>query len=635
MTPLSRRLYALAALALAAVIFVALNIAADATFTTARLDLTQTGAYTLAKGTRNIIAKLDEPIRLKFYYSKKTAADYAQVNTYAGRVRDLLREYAAVSGGKIILQEIDPEPYTQAEDEATSAGLTGAPTDSGDLVYFGLVGTNAIDGKETIPFFTQEREAYLEYDISALIYRLSTPKKAGLGIISSLPLDGGAGGMAAMLQGGGGQPNTIYQELSEAYATQMIDPNFDRIPAGVDVLMIAHPGTLTQAQSYAIDQFVLGGGRALVFVDPYSEIAQAQGGGMGQGGGGPVSSDLPQLLKAWGVFYNPEKIVGDRALAQRVQVGGDPHDPVASYPIWLHLTAANFDPKDQITANLQTLNLASAGALSQAKGATTTFAPLVTSSDQASLLSAAQVRFNPRPQDLMNEIEPTGRTFTIAARISGPAKTAYPNGAATAPNGPAQLEVSKGPINVVILADSDIFDDHFWVRPEEDALGKKVATPFADNAAFVLNAVENLTGSDDLISLRTRATNDRPFTVVKEIQARAQAQFQQEADALQQRMTDTESRLHALEQGGSTDGKPVASAALTPDQQAEIETFKHDLIDTRAQLREVQRNLRKDIDRLGAVLAFINIALVPMLVALFAVVLAVLRRRRRARAIAL
>ncbi|HXM00780.1 MAG TPA: GldG family protein, partial [Rhizomicrobium sp.] len=389
MTPLSRRLYALAALVLAAVIFVALNIAADATFTNARLDLTQTGAYTLAKGTRNIIAKLDEPVTLKFYYSKKTAADYAQVATYAGRVRDLLREYAAASHGKIILQEIDPEPYTQAEDEATAAGLTGAPTDSGDLVYFGLVGTNTIDGKEAIAFFTQERESYLEYDITSLLYRLSTPKKPKLGIISSLPLDTGAGGMAAMLQGGG-QPFTIYQELSEAYATQMIDPNFDRIPAGIDVLMIAHPGTLTQAQSYAIDQFVLGGGRALVFVDPYSEIAQAQSGGMGQGGGGPVSSDLPQLLKAWGVFYDPEKIVGDRALAQRVQVGGDPHDPVASYPIWLHLTAANFYPKDQITANLQTLNLASVGALSQAKGATTTFTPLVTSSDQASLLSAAQ-----------------------------------------------------------------------------------------------------------------------------------------------------------------------------------------------------------------------------------------------------
>jgi ABC-type uncharacterized transport system involved in gliding motility auxiliary subunit len=632
MTPLSRRLYAVAALVLAAVIFVALNIAADATFTTARLDLTATGAYTLADGTRNIIAKLDEPVTLKFYYSRKIASDYAQIDSYAGRVRDLLREYAALSHGKIVLQEVDPEPYTPAEDEATAAGLTGAPTDTGDMVYFGLIGSNSIDGKEVVPFFAQEREAYLEYDITSLIYRLSAPKKAKLAVVTSLPLDTGPGGMAAMMQGGG-QPNTIYQELSQSYETAMLDPGFDRIPADVDVLLIVHPPTLSQAQSYAIDQFVLRGGRALVFVDPYSEIAQQSGGGeMGQGGG-PVSSDLPQLLRAWGVVYNPEKVIGDRKLAQRVQVG-DPRDPVASYPIWLHLTAANFDTKDQITANLQVLNLASVGALSQTKDATTSFTPLVSTSNEAGLLDAAQVRLNPRPQDLMNEVEPTGQPFVIAARISGPAKTAYPNGAAVAPNGPPQLKASKGPINVVVMADSDVFDDRFWVHVE-DLYGKKMATPFADNAAFVLNAVENLTGSSDLISLRTRATNDRPFTVVKKIQADAQAQFQQEADALQQQMTDTESRLHALEQGGSTNGKPVTSASLTPEQQVEIENFKHVLIAIRTQLRDVQHNLRKDIDRLGTILAFINIALVPILVALFAMTLAILRRRRRARAIAL
>jgi ABC-type uncharacterized transport system involved in gliding motility auxiliary subunit len=628
MTPLSRRLYALAALVLVAIIFLTLNIAADASFTTARLDLTQNGVYTLAKGTRNIIAKLDEPVRLRFFYSKKTASAYAQINSYAGRVRDLLREYAALSHGKIILQEVDPEPYTPEEDEATAEGLSGAPTDSGDIVYFGLVGTNTIDGKEAIPFFSQDREAYLEYDITSLIYRLSTTKKPKLGIITSLPLDGGAGGMAAMMGGGGGQPMAIYQELNQSYATAMLDPNFTSIPADVDVLLIVHPPALNQAQSYAIDQFVLGGGRALVFVDPYSELSQAGG-----QGSGPVSSDLPQLFRAWGVFYDPNKILADRQLAQRVQVG-DPRNPVASYPIWLHLGATSFDTQDQVTANLQTLNLASTGALSQAKGATTTLTPLVTSSNQAALLDAAQVRFNPRPQDLMAAIEPTGHPFVIAARISGPTKTAYPNGAAMAPGAAPQLKESKGAINVVVMADSDIFDDRFWVHVE-DLYGKKLATPFADNAAFVLNAVENLTGSSDLISLRTRATNDRPFVVVKNLQQQAQAQFQQEADALQQRMTDTQSRLHALEQGGSTNGKPTASTSLTPDQQAEIERFKHDLIDTRAQLRDVQHNLRKDIDFLGSVLAFINIALVPILVALFAIGLAILRRRRRARAIAL
>src|SRR5258708_15747072 len=325
---------------LAAILFVALNIAADAWLTTERLDLTATGQFTLADGTRNIIAKIAEPITLKFYYSKKVAADYAQTSAYARRVRDLLAEYAALSHGKIILEDVDPEPFTAAEDEATSNGLTGAQTDSGDTVYFGLVGTNRIDGKEVIAYFTGEREPYLEYDLSTLIYHLSTPTKPVLGIISSLPLDTGLGGMAAALQGNA-QPNTIYAELSESFATRILDPNLSRIPSNVAVLMVVHPPNLSAAQLYAVDQFVLGGGRALVFVDPNSELAQAGGGFDPRSGGAPMS-DLPRLFKAWGVAFNSDKVIADRALAQRVQVSSDLRNPVASYPIWLHLSAAQF-----------------------------------------------------------------------------------------------------------------------------------------------------------------------------------------------------------------------------------------------------------------------------------------------------
>lgn len=640
MRPLSRRLYAIVALALAAVLFVAINIAADAFITTAQLDLTEAGQFTLADGTRKIIAKIPEPITLKFYYSKKVAADYAQTAAYAKRVRDLLQEYVSLSQGKIVLEDIDPEPFTAAEDEATANGLTGAPTDSGDTVYFGLVGTNRIDGKEVIPYFTSEREPYLEYDLSTLIYHLSTPTKRVLGIITSLPLDTGPGGMAAALQGNA-QPNTIYSELSESFATQILDPSLSRIPQNVAVLMIVHPTNLSAAQLYAIDQFVLSGGRALVFVDPNSELAQAGGGIDPRGGGAPVS-DLPRLFKTWGVSFNPDKVIADRALAQRVQVSSDPRNPVASYPIWLHLSAADFAHNDTITSNLQSLNLASAGALYPANHATTTFMPLVRSSTEAALIDSEQVRFNPRPQDLMAIIQPTGQAFTIAARVTGPAKTAFPDGppapmttAGQPPPAPIppQIKQSSGPINVVIMADSDIFDDRFWVRVV-NLYGKRVATPFADDGAFVLNAVENLMGSSDLISLRTRATNDRPFTVVKELQADAQAQFQQEAESLQARLTAVQQRLHELEQGGSTNGRPSTSQGLTSEQQAEIDRFKRVLIETRASLRDVQHNLRKDIDALGDFLAFVNIALVPIFVAGFAVLVAWLRRRRRARAIA-
>lgn len=631
MKPLSRRVYALSAIVLAAVIFVALNIAADSALTTERIDLTETGAFTLARGTKHIIANLKEPITLKFFYSKKIGAGYAQINAYAKRVRDLLEDYQARAHGKIRLEEIDPEPFTQDEDEASADGLSAAPTDTGDNVYFGLVGTNSIDGKEVIPFFSEDREAYLEYDITSLIYRLSTPTKPVLGIISGLPLDTGAGGMQAALQGQA-RPFVIYEELSQTYATKMLDPNFAAIPSDVSVLMIVDPRPMTPQQLYAIDQFVLKGGHALVFVDPMSEIATAEQGMSGESAS-PVSSDLPSLFRAWGIAYDPNKVIADAQLAQRVQVSSAAE---VQYPIWLRLGQQQFNAKDQVTASLQTVNVASAGALSSAKGATTTFTPLLWSSQQAAEFDAATVRADRQPQNLMGEIVPTGVRYVIAARISGPAKTSFPAGPPLSPAEQAkagpQVKVSNGPINVIVMADTDIFDDRFWVRVE-NLYGKKLATPFADNAAFVLNAVENLTGSNDLISLRTRATNNRPFVVVQQLQARAQAQYQAEADILKQQLSDTENRLHELEQGGSTNGEAGGSAALTAEQTAEIERFKRQLAATRTRLRDVQHNLRKDIDLLGAVLAFANIALVPLLVAGFAIGLAILRQRRRARAL--
>ncbi len=633
---LSRRLYAICAVVLAAAIFVALNIAADATLTTERLDLTQNGLYTLSQGTRETIANLKEPITLQFFYSKKIAANYADVQSYAQQVRDLLQEYAALSHGKIILEEIDPEPYTAAEDEATADGLTGAPTDSGDQVYFGLVGTNTIDGQEVIPFFSHDRAPYLEYDLTSLIYRLNTPQKPVVGVISSLPLDSAAGGVTAALQGNS-RPFLAYQQLQQSYQLKTLGTDFTAIPKDIKVLMIVQPEKLTDVQRYAIDQFVLGGGRALVFVDPSSELAQEMHGRNAQS-----SSDLPQLFHAWGIGYDPSSIVADRSLALKVTVSADPRNPQTMYPAWLHLTPDQFDTKDQVTADLQALILADAGALTKLKGATTNFTPLATSSDQAQLLPAILVRIGVQPREMMERVVPTGKHYVVAARISGPANTAFPNGppkgAETATAAP-QIKSAKA-INLIVMADTDIFQDRFWVHTQ-NLYGRQVAVPFADNGSFVLNAVENLSGSNALISLRTRAASERPFTVVQQLQADAQARFQQEADTLQQKLKDTEGRLHALEQGNSNAGNAVDAGAgatatkLTPAQQDEVNKFRRQLVDTRTALREVQHNLVKEVDALGSLLAFINIALVPILVAAFALLLAILRRRRRARALPL
>jgi len=626
---LSRRSYAIAAIVLAAAVFLALNIAVDATITTAKLDLTDTGRFTLSQGTRNIVKGLGEPLTLRFFFSKQAAGEYAQTRAYAGRVRDLLREYASLSHGKIILEEIDPLPYTPAEDEAAAAGITAVPTDSGESIYFGLVGVNRIDGREVVPYFSPEREGLLEYDLTTLISRLSSPKKSKVAIISALPLDTGAGGAQAMMAGRS-RPFAIYQELAQAYTTEMLPPDFTAIPAGTDVLMLVHPDALSDAQTYAIDQYVLKGGHALIFVDPNSEIAQ---GSTMKPGQQASFSTLPRLFQAWGLAFDTTKEVADLKLAQRVQLSRE--GPPMSYPVWLHLTDDQLSDDDPVTANLKVVNLGSAGSLRALKNATTKFTSLAGTTNHAALIDVAQARLQAMtdPEQIAASVVPTGQEYIVAARLTGPVKTAYPSGA---PAGAAGLQVTSAKnINVIVMADTDIFKDEFWVRVEQ-MFGKTVAAPFANNDAFVLNAVENLTGSSDLISLRTRAVNDRPFTLVRALQADAEHEFKQQEDALKARLSETETQLKALQAGqGAGPSGATAQAGLTAQQQKAIDQFKRQLAEIRNQLRQVQRNLRQDVDALGSMLAFVNIVAVPILVALFALILAWLRRRRRARAIQL
>lgn len=640
---LSRRIYASAAIALAIVLFVALNIVSTVWLRAMRIDLTENGLYTLTEGTRATLAKLKEPITLRFFYSREIASGYSQVRAYADEVRDLLQEYAAYAPGKIRLEEIDPAPYTPEEDQAEAMGLVGAPTQEGDRVFFGLAGTNTVNGRETIPFFSQDREEYLEYDISSAIYRLANPERPRLGVLSTIPLEAGPGGLMAALQGQS-QPFVIYSQLAEAFDLKTVDPNADRIPPEVKTLLVVHPTGLQPRTQYAIDQFVLRGGKAIVIVDPLSEIMGAQQEGMG-GGGEAVSSDLPLLFKAWGIAYDPAKVIGDASRAQRVRVG-DPRAPVMDYIVWLHLTADDFNHDDPVTRDLQVLNIATAGALQPVAGAITHFTPLVMTSGDAALLDALEVRVTQSPEDLLRRFQPTGERFVIAARLTGPAKSAFarapappavpePAAGQAAPPPPAPLPphiAESKNINVVVLADSDFLDDRFWVQVQGGPGGQREAQPIADNAAFVLNAAENMMGRSDLIRLRTRARAQRPFTVVQEIQREAEARFLTEAQALQQKVQATEATLRQLEGQAPAAGQPAANPQgqmLSPQQQAEIDKFRTELVDTRARLREVQANLRRDVVNLGTVLAFINIALVPILVSAAAIGLAMIRRRRR------
>ena len=644
MKPLSRRFYALIAVALGVVLFVAVNIVANQWLNTARLDLTQNGLYTVSPGTEATLSKLPEPVTLLFYFSREPASGYAQIVAYAGRVRDLLQEYAALSHGKIILEELDPAPFTPAEDEAVAQGLTGAPTQEGENVYFGLVGTNTLAGHEVIPFIDQSREEYLEYDLTSMIYKLSQPAKPKLGVLTALPLETGSGGLQAALAGNS-QPYVIYQQLRDNYDVQMLDPmTTDRIPADVGTLLVVHPANFNATVEYAIDQFVLKGGHAIVFVDPLSESSVQQGPGA-QDQGDKSSSTLGPLLTAWGVDFDPTKVVTDADLAQAVQVGGPGGQPrVIDYIAWMRMTPANFDRSDPITANLQLLNIASAGAIKAHQGATTKFLPLLTGSTTAALMDSMLIRTVQNPSDLLRRFAPTGARFTVGARITGAAKTAFPNGApAAAPKPPAeQSEPAKpdaGPlpaqikdakdINVVIFADSDLVEDRFWVQVQ-NVVGQRVAIPSADNGALVMNAVENMMGSNDLISLRTRERSARPFVVVEQIRRQAETRFLAEEQQLQQKVTATEASLRQLQ--GQNQTQNGSAPVLSKEQQAQIDKFRRDLVQSRSSLRGVQANLRQDVERLGTTLAFLNIALVPLGIGAVAIGLSLLRRRRRSRA---
>lgn len=605
----SRRGGALIAILLAILIFVGFNVALDAFVTDARLDLTENGQFTLSSGTRKVVTGLQEPIRLRLFYSKKAADAYPQTRAYAGRVRDLLARYVALSHGKIVLEGIDPEPFTPEEDQATAAGITPVATETGETVYFGLEGINRIDGHAAIGYFAPEREAYLEYDLTQLIYRLTNPEKPRLAILSGLPLDGGASGRAA----------TVYSELTQAFNTTMLPADFTAIPAGVRVLLIVQPGTLTDVQTYAIDQFVLKGGRVALFLDPDSEWSTAAH-GLSPMMAPPAPSNMASLLKAWGVGFDPGKEVLDLKEAQKVRTANDPHHTFALYPAWLHVTEG-FDPEDPVSANLQAMNFASAGALFARKGATTTVKSLIVSSDRAALADTASVHMSTMPDDLIGNMTTSGNHYVLAARVSGPARSAFEN----APDvGGAPQVKSAANIHLVIVADTDLLDDRFWIR-DPGAAGNAPHI-FADNGAFVLNIIDNLSGSDALISLRTRASGERPFTLVRALQADAEAQYRREAEMLAARLQETQNRIRDLQ-----NAEKAARGKTGAQQQTEISRFRNDLIRTRTALRQVQHNLRKDIDALGDVLAIINIVLMPVFVIVFALIVAGWRRHRARR----
>ncbi len=608
---MKRVIYSGAGLLLIALAFLAFNIFSSLLFTNARLDLTEQKLYTISEGTRTILDELDAPIELELFYSDAAVRELVVLRNYARRVEELLRAYERAAGGKLKLKVIDPQPFSEEEDRAAELGLQAVPLDrGGDKVYFGLAGTSAEGNIQTIPFFPLDQEEFLEYEISRLVQSLATAQMPVVGVLSGLQINGGFDMRTQQAT----PPWMVLENIRQLFHIESLKQDIDLIPTHVSVLMLVHPKQLPEQTLYAVDQFVMRGGKLLVFVDPYSEADP--GSVMGPGGfAEEKASELEPLFKAWGLRMVADQVVADASFAMSVGMGTERR--AVRHPGWLSLPQHALDAQDVTTASLENLTMASTGFLEPLEHARTRFTPLIQSSGFAMPVEAARLDTLQNPEELLRGLEPTGERYTLAARIQGAAQSAYPDGIEGRKDG---LKESAN-INVIVVADTDLLSDRMWVQVQ-DFFGQRLPQPWADNGSFVVNALDNLAGSDALISVRSRGRSARPFMVVEDLQRQAENRFREKEEVLQNRLAETEAQLAELQ---SLD--PEQAMELTAEQQAALQGYMQEKLRIRKELREVRYQLNADIEALGRTLRFLNIALVPLLLTLGVLVLWFWRRK--------
>ncbi len=610
-------------LVLAICLFIATIVLANTVLTTWRIDLTQNKLFTLSKGTINILNNLEEPVQLDFYFSQKAMNDFPLLANYGIRVRDMLEELTTHAHGKLILNIIEPETFSEAEDQAVASGLrTVSVSANSDRVYFGLVGTNSTDDEKVIPFFQTNRESALEYDLTKLIYNLAYPDKRIVGVYSQLPIIGKKGDQTAPTW-------TIVNALKEFFEIIDLNQNIDALNQKIDVLMLVHPKKLNTETLYAIDQYLLKGGKAIIFLDPLAEQDRTQPDAASPNVMPILYSYLDEILEKWGLKIGKEKIVADINAAMRVQASGPRGPQEIDYLPWLRLTDKNFNPDDFSTSELNILHMGTVGAIENINEneIKVEITPLIQTSKQSTKLERDLILFQRDPTVILNNFKSDEKNHLIAARIRGKVQTAFPDGLLVDKNDEELMDdgfINEGNINVILVSDTDILADHFWIR-KQDMLGVSVPQPIANNGDFVINSIENLSGSTDLINLRGRGKYSRPFERVEAIRKEAEAEFREREKELQVVLQETENEIRKLQQEQGNEKSYLLNNKLT----AEIEKFRNERLATRKELRSVQHDLRKNIEKLGSQLRFINIGLIPLLITLLALIIGIYRANKR------
>jgi ABC-type uncharacterized transport system involved in gliding motility auxiliary subunit len=627
MTTQSKRFTSGSGLVVLAVLFLALTVLSSALFRGFRIDLTENQLYTLADGTRNILQGIEEPINVYLFYSRRASESVPQLRTYSQRVTELLEEFEEQSDGGLRLHQVDPLPFSEEEDRAAQFGLQGVTLGGigADPIYFGLAATNAIGDVETIPFFQPDREAFLEYDLAKLVHTLARPDRPVVGILSELPMTSGFDPNTGRPR----EPWVVAAQLEQLFEVRPVTAGVGAIDEDISVLLVVHPKMLDDRTLYALDQFVMRGGRLIAFVDPMSDAElPSDMAGASAALFQDRSSSLARLFDTWGWEVPTDEIVLDREFALTVNSGGA-QGPVRHLG-FLGVDATGLSADDVVTADLDRVNLASAGHIVLAEDAAVTLTSLITTSEQAGIAPTEQMRFLPDPTVLEDSFVSRGERLQLAARLTGELTTAFPEGPPAAADEdsdeplPEHRAASEGPVNVVVVADTDMLSDRLWVQVQ-NFFGQPIYQAFADNGAFANNAIDNLIGSSDLISVRSRGTYSRPFERVEALRAEADAAYRAEQQRLEDALAETERALAELQSAKDDDSLLI----ISDEQQAELLRFQEQRLQIRQQLREVQHDLDRSIENLGTRIKLVNIFLVPLLFLLGAGSVYFLRSRRR------
>ncbi len=591
-----------------------------------RADLTEERAFTLSDGTRRILANLESPVQVRFYYSQSDEAMPMALKHYAQNVNDLLDAMRAAAGGRLQIQRLDPRPDSDAEDSARLDGVDPQIFPNGDRIYLGL-SFSQLDRKTALPFLAPDRERLLEYDIARAVLAVTNADKPVIGLLT--PLSTAPPPIMMHMMERPASAGVFFEELRRSFEVRELPFRLEAVPDDIDALLVVHPRNIPDVTEFAIDQFVLRGGRLVAFLDPLSVMDVPPGGPM-VGMSPPSTSTLPRLLPAWGVEFNTSEVVVDMENLGSTRRGRAPGV--------LALGPAALDPDSVVTASLDSLFMALAGAYGGEAPEGVERTSLVFSSVQSEMADPGLVQSSPQVVD--RNFRPSGEEYALAIKLEGTFRTAFPGGApspempedtAPAPGPSAQedagpvLEESVVPTTIYLVADVDMLFDPLAVAEMATPFGRPVLMPANGNLDFAQNLIEQVAGGDELAAVRSRASRDRPFTVVRRMQAEAEAKFRDKISELEQGLRETQGRLAEL-QRSQADGQQFI---LSAEQQEEIRAFRQREAETKRELKDVRRTLRREVEALEQRIKWTNIAAMPLLVAAVGLIIALVRHRRQ------